>query len=124
MRYDQSQNEVPMTVSTLRTVCIEKLAGRVPVDPNVWRQSHGFAAPEEAGEVRQPHLIARWPSRRAHHSNFHSSLSKTSLRPVSVQSLSAKAWSCTWKRSLTLTASPRLGLPGVVVSDSVRRKET
>lgn len=48
----------------------------------------------------------------------------SSRSPVSSHSLAAKPASCTCSRSFTLTASPRLGLPGVVVNGSVFKKLT
>jgi hypothetical protein len=50
--------------------------------------------------------------------------STTSFNPVSDHNLSANAGSSIWKRSLTRTASPFFGIPGVVASGRVLRKAT
>ena len=47
-----------------------------------------------------------------------------SFSPVSSHNLFANRWSSTWNRSLTLTASPFFGFPGVVTSGSVLKKLT
>ncbi len=119
------------------TMTVKELAFRVSVNTYRRIETYHFATPVSCQKLPKLYQQQTRRSKTYHNSLRSSSLMPSSrsgplspspkikpLNPVSCHSLAANASSITWNLSLTRTASPFFGLPGVVTNGNVFKNET